>query len=212
MLQSRSILFFAVLIGCLVVIWVGTMAAQSLPGGTVDPTANQMSLVSTMNGSTEVQPGGDQAASGAESASKQSSQGCTLSTRYPESIRRWCDLIEKYAGEHGLPAQLIAALMLQESGGNPEAYSRDGAVGLLQVMPRDGRAANFQCSGKPCFASRPAIEELKDPEFNLDFGTGMLAGLLNRHDDLRKALKYYGPMGVDYAYADKVLAIYESYQ
>jgi hypothetical protein len=212
MYQSRTILFPAALLGCLVVIWVGTMAARGLPTGVVDPSSGQVALVSTHNGPPESQTGKDQVTSSGGDASKNSSKGCTISTRYPESIRRWCGLIEKYAGEHGLPAQLIAAVMLQESGGDPNAYSRDGAVGLLQVMPRDGRAASFQCSGKPCFASRPAIEELKNPEFNLDFGTGMLSGLLSRHGNFRKALKYYGPSGVDYAYADKVLAIYESYQ
>ena len=194
------------------VIWVGTLAARGLPAGVVGSSSGQASLVSTINGSIESQVGGDQAASGGEGTSTNSSLGCTLSARYPEKIRRWCDLIEKYAGEHGLPARLIAAVMLQESGGDPDAYSRDGAVGLLQVMPRDGRAASFQCSGKPCFASRPAIAELKDPEFNLNFGTGMLAGLVSRHGDFRQALKHYGPSGMDYAYADKVLAIYESYQ
>jgi len=48
-----------------------------------------------------------------------------------------------------LPEALIAAVILQESGGDPSAYSSSGAVGLMQVMPRDGIAAEFMCVNGP---------------------------------------------------------------
>ena len=99
--------------------------------------------------------------------------------------------------------------MLMESGGNPLAYSRSGAVGLMQVMPRDGIAASFQCVNGPCFASRPTIAELQDPEFNVEYGTRMLAGLFARLGSLREALHAYGPMDVGYTYADRILAVFE---
>jgi soluble lytic murein transglycosylase-like protein len=102
--------------------------------------------------------------------------------------------------------------MLMESGGDPEAYSSSGAVGLMQVMPRDGLAADFECANGPCFASRPTIEELLQPEFNLEYGTHMLASLITRLGSEREALKAYGPMDVEYSYADRVLAIFERYQ
>lgn len=91
------------------------------------------------------------------------------------------------------------------------AYSRSGAVGLMQVMPRDGLAAKFQCVNGPCFASRPTRAELEDPAFNIEYGTRMLAGLYQRLESWRDALRSYGPMDVGYSYADKVLAIYERY-
>ena len=127
-------------------------------------------------------------------------------------MRRWCDLIVDFATAHNLPPELIAAVILQESGGDPIAYSSSGAVGLMQVMPRDGLAAQFQCVNGPCFASRPTIAELQDPAYNIEFGTRMLAGLLARHGDLRAALKAYGPMDRGFSYADTVLAIYENYR
>jgi soluble lytic murein transglycosylase-like protein len=99
-----------------------------------------------------------------------------------------------------------------ESGGDPQAYSASGAVGLMQVMPRDGLAASFECINGPCFASRPTIDELLDPVFNVEYGTGMLSGLVARLGSEREALKAYGPMDVGYSYADRVLAIYESYR
>ncbi len=137
---------------------------------------------------------------------------CSISPRYPDKVRRWCALIEQYAAENGLDPNLIAAVILQESGGNPEAYSKSGAVGLMQVMPRDGLAANFMCKNGPCFASRPSMDELFDPEFNIAYGTRMLAGLIKRTGDVREALRAYGPINVGYYYADLVLKIYETYR
>lgn len=137
---------------------------------------------------------------------------CLIISKYPETIIRWCKLILQAAWEHELEPALLAALMLEESGGDPMAYSVSGAVGLLQVMPRDGIAANFQCINGPCFAARPSIDDLKDPAFNLDFGAHMLNGLVRRFGDLREALRAYGPMDVGYTYADTVLAIQTRYQ
>ncbi|MDO8971562.1 MAG: transglycosylase SLT domain-containing protein [Saprospiraceae bacterium] len=140
------------------------------------------------------------------------SGNCSVSTRYPASIRQWCSQIEAHAKKSGMDANLIAAVMLQESGGNPKAYSTSGAVGLMQVMPRDGLATKFLCSGKPCFSTRPSMAELYDPDFNISYGVRMLAGLVQKTGSNRKALHAYGPMDVGYYYADKVLRIYENYK
>lgn len=137
---------------------------------------------------------------------------CEVSPKFPDKILRWCELITEQANRRGLPPDLIAALILQESGGNPTAYSKSGAVGLMQVMPRDGLAAGFMCVNGPCFSNRPTIAELEDPGFNVSYGTKMLAGLLNKKGNMRDALKSYGPMNVGYYYADIVLGLYERYR
>ena len=132
---------------------------------------------------------------------------CSLSGNYPQSVVQWCGLIETYSAQNGLEANLVAAVMLQESAGNPNAYSKSGAVGLMQVMPRDGLAASFMCVNGPCFSNRPSSNELFDPEFNVSYGTRMLAGLVQRHGNVRDALRGYGPMDMGYRYADLVLNI-----
>lgn len=139
------------------------------------------------------------------------SQGCAVSDRFPGSVLQWCELITKYANKRGISPDLIAALILQESGGDPGAISSSGAVGLMQVMPSDGRAASFLCAGGPCFTGRPSTQELLDPEANIAFGTKLLAGLFSRNGDLREALKSYGPMDMGYGYADKVLTLYRQF-
>lgn len=137
---------------------------------------------------------------------------CEVSLSYPQAILQWCEIITRYATQADLSPNLIAAVILQESGGDPGAYSASGAVGLMQVMPRDGIAAAFECINGPCFASRPTINELEDPEFNVEYGTQMLARLLAKLGSQREALKAYGPMDMDYSYADRVLSIFENYR
>lgn len=143
---------------------------------------------------------------------EQLASSCVVSGAYPQKILQWCDLITQYSDKHGLPPDLIAGLILQESGGNPVAYSKSGAVGLMQVMPRDGLASSFMCVNGPCFSNRPSIAELEDPEFNVAYGTKMLAGLIARHGNYRDALMAYGPKDVGYYYADIVLGHFERYR
>ena len=195
-------LFPALLLGILAIVVFASLASTSeevqayaLQTNTTAPLASETTAPSTNQ--TTAQP---------------SSPDCSLPIRFPASIRQWCGQIETYARKSGVDAALIASVMLQESGGNVRAYSSSGAVGLMQVMPRDGIATKFQCSGKPCFASRPSMAELYDPEYNISYGTHMLAGLIQRTGSTREALRSYGPMDVGYYYADKVLRILENYQ
>jgi soluble lytic murein transglycosylase-like protein len=136
---------------------------------------------------------------------------CSVSPNFPKKVYRWCGLITQYAAEFTVSPDLVASIILQESGGNPDAYSKAGATGLMQVMPRDGKAASFICSGSPCFKKRPTMAELKDPAFNIKYGTQMIAGLTRKCGNVRDALKYYGPSGCGYYYADIVLKHYNKY-
>jgi soluble lytic murein transglycosylase-like protein len=139
------------------------------------------------------------------------SEPCNISDRFPQTVMQWCSLITHYANKRGLHPDLVASLILQESGGNAQAYSKSGAVGLMQVMPNDGLSSSFMCQAGPCFSNRPSTAELQDPEFNIAYGTKLLADLQARYGDIREALKSYGPMNVGYYYADIVLGILQNY-
>lgn len=205
--MRRIVVIPAVFIGCLVVIWVGTVAASQMP--------SQELLAPTMTAAAQL----TQSAPHIEQTSGQTTgdsansepQTCTLPASYPEKILKWCHLIETAAQNTGLPANLLAAVMLQESGGDALIHSSSGAVGLMQVMPRDGIAAKFMCVNGPCFSARPTIKELEDPAFNVDFGSRMLADLYGKHGSYREALFRYGPMDMGYTYADRVLNIRDNY-
>jgi soluble lytic murein transglycosylase-like protein len=133
----------------------------------------------------------------------------------PERQKRWkytrsyCDFIIRASEKYNLNPHLLAALIWWESGGNPLAYSISGAVGLMQVMPRDGLAADDMCKYGLCFADRPTTEELEVPEFNIDFGSGYLVERIALGGSLRNGLMGYGPEDVGYSYADKILGLYE---
>lgn len=135
-----------------------------------------------------------------------------LSANFPDRIQQWRLLIENCAAENKIAADLIGAVILQESDGEPNAISPSGAVGLMQVMPRDGKAAEFLCSAGPCFVDRPESNALFNPEFNIAYGCNYLSGLIEKTSSTREALRLYGPMDVSYSYADMVLEIYERYR
>ncbi len=150
--------------------------------------------------------------SGAPVQEANTSPTAVLSRTYPESVLQWEGLIAESAERYQLDPNFIAAVILQESGGNAEAYSVSGAVGLMQVMPSDGIAESFLCDDLPCFRSRPSMQELFDPAFNINYGSRMLAGLIEKYGSQQEALYHYGPIDVGYRYADAVLSIYTTYQ
>jgi soluble lytic murein transglycosylase-like protein len=195
--MQRTILLPAVFLGCLLVVWIGTVAATNTPSQPADSSGLSATAVLSQSDETD---------------STSQAQLCSLSDRYPAEIHQWCDLIESSASDHNLPPSLIAAVMLQESGGNPLSYSSSGAVGLMQIMPSDGIAVKFMCINGPCFASRPSRAELEDPAFNVSFGAEILSDLHQRYGSYREALFHYGPIDIDYHYADIVLSIWENYQ
>lgn len=98
----------------------------------------------------------------------------------PESVRQWEGVLAEAGREHGVDPALLSILALVESNGNPEAVSRTGALGLLQIMPATGAA----------IAERRGIEgfdpeRLMDPSINADFGAYLLGEYLERFRDDR---------------------------
>jgi soluble lytic murein transglycosylase-like protein len=202
--MRRIIIIPAVFIGCLIVIWIGTSAAAKMPSQEImAPTLTTIAKPETFNREQDLPESLN---------SGQENHLCSLSPRFPNEIQQWCPLIERAEQNTGLPASLIASVILQESGGNPSVISSSGAVGLMQVMPCDGIASEFMCVNGPCFASRPNIVELQDPEFNIAYGSQMLADLSAKHGSYREALYKYGPIDMGYRYADIVLKIWSDHQ
>jgi hypothetical protein len=83
-----------------------------------------------------------------------------LCAYWKPNITRWADLITKYSADNGLDPNLVAALIEEESKGNPNLVSRAGAVGLMQIMPYEAG-----------FTWRPRAAVLRRPAANLEWGT-----------------------------------------
>ena len=103
-----------------------------------------------------------------------------------QRVRGLRGLIERTAREEGVDPALVAAMITQESGGNPEAVSPAGARGLMQLMPATARMLG--------------VEDVFDPQQNLSGGVRYISQLMERFGgDEKLALAAYnaGPGTVD---------------
>lgn len=95
------------------------------------------------------------------------------------------DLIAKYSDKNGLDEDFVKAVINQESGFNPNATSKCGAMGLMQLMPSTAEGLG--------------VKNAYDAEQNIEGGTKYLKGLMDRfNNDKSLALAAYnaGPNAV----------------
>lgn len=93
-------------------------------------------------------------------------------------VRRYQAIVDSAARSHGVEAALVQAVISAESGYNPNAISRKGASGLMQLMPDTAR--------------RYGVRDIFDPSENVHGGVRYLKDLLAMFNgDLRLALAGY---------------------
>lgn len=95
-----------------------------------------------------------------------------ISASYPGSL---VDKIRRIAPENSADPFLVAAVMREESGYNPDVVSWAGALGLMQIMPETGEKVANGLGMKP-----PNRDGLFDPETNIKIGARYLGSLLKR--------------------------------
>lgn len=127
-----------------------------------------------------------------------------------ERLEMWEPKLQELCERYEVDPHLARAVMRCESGGNPNAISSAGAIGLMQLMPGTARGLGV---------------DPKNPERNLEGGIKYLAQLADKYDgDYVKALAAYNagsgrvdsyggvpPFPETQRYVKNVLALYRKY-
>lgn len=125
---------------------------------------------------------------------------------------RFDPIITKAAERYKVDSALIKAVIMMESAYNPKAVSKQGAKGLMQLMPRTARALG--------------VKNAFNPVHNINGGVKYLRQLLDTFDDnVKMALAAYNagsskvkrhggipPIKATRAYVKKVFAYYHHYK
>lgn len=127
--------------------------------------------------------------------------------------RQYDSVVAQVAGQYGIEAALLHAVISVESGYNAKAVSKRGAAGLMQLMPETAR--------------RFGVANVFDPADNVRAGAQYLTELLKLFDnDILLALAAYNageaavikhgrripPYRETAAYVPKVVGFYEKFR
>jgi len=95
------------------------------------------------------------------------------------------ELVETFSNKYGIDGDFIKAIIKQESGFNPNATSKKGAMGLMQLMPKTAESLG--------------VLDAYNPSQNIEGGVKYLKNLLEKYDGNKEmALAAYnaGPTAV----------------
>lgn len=121
-------------------------------------------------------------------------------------------IIIEEADRHEIDPALVKAIIMAESGYNPNAISEKGAKGLMQLMPSTAQALG--------------VEDVFNPQQNISGGVRYFKKLVNRFDgDIKLALAAYNagskkvrhyqgipPYKSTHYYIEKVFKYYKLYK
>lgn len=133
----------------------GTLHVTNVPGR----SRGDWTLYKTLEGS-----GGDDVARGRAS----SREGRAPVRADAERLHRWDSVIRAAAQRYQLPESLLRAVIHTESNYYPQAVSRAGAAGLMQLMPKTAKALG--------------VRDPFDPGQSVHGGSRYLRLLANRYD------------------------------
>jgi len=103
--------------------------------------------------------------------------------RYP---LHYASIVRERARAEKIDPALLAAVIYQESKFRPDARSKSGAIGLMQITPSTAKGIALRTGGT---AFR--LNDLTDPAINIRYGTWYLHDLVAKYGSLRLALAAY---------------------
>lgn len=99
---------------------------------------------------------------------------------------KYKDYVRRYSQEFGVDQALVFSIIRAESSFNPQAVSRSGAIGLMQLMPSTALmlAAELDIEGF-------TADMLYQPETNIRLGVCYFKKMLDKFGKLKTALAAY---------------------
>ncbi|TXH58012.1 MAG: hypothetical protein E6Q97_03225 [Desulfurellales bacterium] len=94
-------------------------------------------------------------------------------------VEQWSELAKKIGLPNGCPLHWTLGVIYAESGGDPNAVSNVGALGLMQVMPETAKGLGY------------TPESMKHPPSNIGAGTSLLGDFREQKFDLPASLSMY---------------------
>lgn len=95
--------------------------------------------------------------------------------KFQQMVANWKDIVDQASVDYRVPVAWINAIMWSESGGNVQAKSSAGALGLMQVMP-----GHFSANENPL-----------DPTTNIRRGASILQSARAKGPDLVQTASIY---------------------
>ncbi len=127
----------------------------------------------------------------------------------PDTLTQtYADIIKAACNRHGVDPALVQALVKVESGFNPYALSRKGAMGLMQLMPQTAEDMNVTNTFNPHENVDGGVRYLR---YLIDRYEGNLALALAAYNSGETAVKKWGtipPFPETQSYVQKILGLY----
>ena len=90
----------------------------------------------------------------------------------------YADTVSHYAEKYNIPKEIIFAVIKTESGFDPDAESPQGALGLMQMMPKTFE----EMTGDEYLDEHLLFSSLKNPDISIRYGTYYLVYLAQYFD------------------------------
>lgn len=137
-----------------------------------------------------------------------------LNTRdFHKNRIKFTPAVELAAEQYNLPKTLLHAVITAESAYDPEAVSRAGAVGLMQLMPATARRYGVSNRRNPYENIHGGSRYLKDLLVMFEYNLALALAAYNAGEN---AVKKYGnkipPYEETRNYVNKVIKYYKQYQ
>ena len=106
-----------------------------------------------------------------------------LRVRYPLEYEH---IVRAHARNYDLDPALLAAVVYVESRFDPDVESPAGAIGLMQLLPDTAKGIALRTGG-----DRFVVDDLRNPEINVRYGSWYLEHLRERYRDTKLVLAAY---------------------